>query len=113
MALYAYIEDDINLEKIYNKFNEESLSTLIPQLVMSYKKSDYKMVDKYIKKINNANEHFLKFLKDDINITEEDLSMDGYYSPGDKSEVIMYVENYTFFIMGMAKVVEFLQNKGR
>ena len=102
MAIYAYLEEENELLKLYKKYHEQSLETLFPLFTLYYKQGDNKKAQEYLNKINNANPHFIKYFKGTIkanpNIEE------GYYAKGDSSEVIMYFNNYFFLIISMPNI---------
>lgn len=99
MAIYSYLEDEANLLKLYKEFSEENLEMLIPLFILYYKLDNDKKAKEYLERINKANPNFLKLftgtLKDNENI------LNGYYSKGDSSEVLMYINNYTFLLVSV------------
>lgn len=99
MAIYAYLEDEENLVKIFKKYGERSLETLFPMFALYYKQENDKKAKAYLKEINERNPHFLDFFKDDM--IQEDDAPKGYYSKGSPSEVLMYFNNYMFLISTM------------
>ena len=96
MAIYAYLEEEKDMLKLYKKYSEESLEMLFPLFTLYYKQGDDKKAKEYLDRINKANPNFIKFfkgtMKENKNIPE------GYYSKGDSSEVIMYFRQYDFLI---------------
>ena len=50
MGLYAYREDGSNLNKIYKKYNEDNLYSLIPFLVYYFKQNNYSKAREYLEK---------------------------------------------------------------
>ncbi len=97
MAIYAYLEDEKELLKLYDKYTEANLSTLFPLLILYYKLGDDKKAQEYIKEINEANPNFIKFFKGKMKI-EKDIS-GVYYSIGEPSEIIMYLRKYDFLLL--------------
>ncbi len=96
MAIYAYLEEEKDMLKIFNKYREENLEMLFPLFVLYYKQGNDDKAKEYLDRINKANSHFIKFFKGTI---KEDKDIpEGYYSKGDSSEVLMYFRNYAFLI---------------
>ncbi len=105
MAIYAYLEDEKNLLKIFKKYDEESLETLFPMFALYYKQEDDVKAKKYLTKINKLNPNFIKFIKGEIEPTSDYY---GYYSIGDLSEVLMYFENYDFLIFSLPNLETYI-----
>jgi len=106
MAIYAYLEDENEMMKLYKKYPEDALEMLFPQFVLYYKLGKEKEAKKMLEKINKANPHFIKFFKGTIK-KNEDIPY-GYYSKGDSSEVIMYFEQYDFLLVTLPSIHEFI-----
>ena len=96
MAIYAYLEEENDMLKLYKKYSEESLEMLFPLFILYYKQGNDKKAKDYLDRINQANPDFIKFfkgtMKENKNVPE------GYYSKGDSSEVIMYFRQYDFLV---------------
>ncbi len=97
MAIYAYLEEENDMLKLYKKYTEENLEMLFPLFILYYKQGNDKKAKEYLDRINKANPDFIKFfkgtMKENKNVPE------GYFSVGDSSEVIMYFRNYAFLIV--------------
>ena len=106
MAIYAYLEDEKEMLKLYKKYPEEALEMLFPQFVLYYKLGKNKEAKDFLDRINKANPHFIKFFKGTIK-RNEDIPY-GHYSKGDSSEVIMYFEQYYFLVMTLSSIHEFI-----
>ena len=106
MAIYAYLEEEKEMLKLYKKYPEEALEMLFPQFALYYKLGKDKEAKELLEKINKANPHFIKFFNGTIK-RNEDISY-GYYSKGDSSEVIMYFEQYNFLVMTLPSIHEFV-----
>lgn len=106
MAIYAYLEEEKELLKLYKKYNEENLEMLFPLFALYYKSGIYDKANNYLKLINKKNPNFIKFFKGTIK--EDDDYMEGYYSVGDSSEVIMYFQNYYFLIGTMPTIGDYV-----
>lgn len=106
MAIYAYLEDEKAILKLYKKFPEENLEILFPLFAFYYKTGKNKEAKEMLKRINKANSHFIKFFQGTIKINQ-DLPY-GYYSIGDVSEVIMYFNQYDFLVTALPNIDEFI-----
>ena len=108
MALYAYLEDEKNLLKLYKKYDEEySLEMIIPLMVYYYKQDDVKKAKKYLKMIKELNDNFIKFYTGKME-KEEDF-INGYYKNGSPSEVISYFNNYGFLLIAVPTLKDFVE----
>ena len=96
MAIYAFLEEENDMLKLYKKYAEENLEMLFPLFILYYKLGNDKKAKEYLERINKANPDFVKFfkgtMKENKNVPE------GYYSKGDSSEVLMYFRQYDFLI---------------
>ncbi len=108
LAIYAYLEDETSLLKLYNKYKENNLEMLIPLFVLYYKLGDDKKACEYLKAINKANPYFLKFFKGKINVEDEKTTIDGYYQRGKVSEITMYLEDYLFLLESVPNLREYV-----
>ena len=106
MAIYAYLEDEKEMLKLYKKYPEESLVMLFPQFIVSYKLGKDKEAKELLERINKVNTHFIKFFKGTMK-RNEDIPY-RHYSHGDSSEVIMYFEQYDFLVMTLPNIHEFI-----
>ena len=106
MAIYAYLEEEKEMLKLYKKYPEEALEMLFQQFALYYKLGKDKETKELLERINKANPHFIKFFKGTIK-RNEDIPY-GHYSKGDSSEVIMYFEQYDFLVMTLPSIHEFV-----
>ena len=104
MALYAYKEDENNLKKLYKKYPEENLHTLVPLLVYYYKQMNFDEAKKYLKKIFKCNKHF-DTIFDDI-----DENMLEGYTLGDLSEVADTGALCSFLLNTVPALEEFVKH---
>lgn len=96
MAIYAYLEEENDMIKLYKKYPEENLEMLFPLFILYYKQGNDKKTKEYLDRINKSNPHFIKFFKGTM---KENKDMpNNYYAKGDSSEVIMYFKEYDFLI---------------
>lgn len=108
LAIYAYLEDEKSLLKLYNKYKENNLEMLIPLFILYYKSGDNKKACEYLKEINKANPNFLKMFKGKLNVEDEKVTIEGYYQRGKASEIMMYVENYLFLLESVPNLREYV-----
>lgn len=106
MALYAYLEDEKEMLKLYKKYPEENLEMLFPLFALYYKLDDTKKAKDYLQKINRCNSHFVKLFKGNLEADEDVL--EGYYQPGGVSEVHMYFQTFAFLIFTMPTLNHFV-----
>ena len=96
MAIYAFLEEENDMLKLYKKYYEENLEMLFPLFILYYKQGNDKKAKEYLDKINKANPNFIKFfkgtMKENKNVPKR------YYCKGDSSEVIMYFTQYDFLV---------------
>ena len=96
MAIYAFLEEENDMLKLFKKYPEEQLEMLFPLFILYYKQGNDKKAKEYLDRINKANPDFIKFFKGTMK--ENTKVPEGYYSKGDSSEVIMYFKNYDFLV---------------
>lgn len=108
MALYAYREDGNNLNKIYKKYNEDNLDSLIPFLVYYFKQGNYSKAREYLDKIMKYNKHF-KGLFDSI--SKDELLEDAIAH--EKSEVKHAGANLAFLLDTVPALEIFVKNNGK
>ncbi len=106
MATYAYLEEEHEMLKLYQKYEEENLEMLFPLFALYYKLGNDDKANDYLERIMKANPSFLKLfkgtLKVNCNIPES------YYQNGDSSEVIMYIRHYSFLVLTMSTLSDYV-----
>lgn len=111
MAIYAYLEEENDMLKLYKKYPEEDLEMLFPLFILYYKQGNDKKAKEYLDRINKANPHFIKFFKgtmeDNVDIPYR------YYAKGDSSEVIMYFKEYDFLIQTIPSINYYILENSR
>lgn len=108
MAIYAMLEEERDLLKLYKKYPEDNLETLFPLFALYYKLGDDKKAIHYLHQINDENPNFVRFFNETIKEKElEDVPL-GYYGRGDVSEIIMYVTQYHFLLVSMECLDDFV-----
>lgn len=103
-ALYAYIEDEEKLKNIYKRYTEENLEMLIPFFALYYKQENDKKAKEYLNRINKANIHFVEFFKGLV----EGFDPGENYVRGEESELMVYIRDYTFLLMSMPNLRDFV-----
>lgn len=106
MAIYAVLEDENNMMKLYKKYPEENLEMFIPLFALNYKIGNDKKAKNYLEKIHNCNPNFVKLFNGTIKMNED--IEPGCYSRGNSSEVLMYIDRYIFLIMSMPGLKEYV-----
>lgn len=103
-ALYAYIEDEEELKSLYKRYTEENLEMLIPFFALYYKQENYKKAKEYLNRINKANIYFVEFYKGSL----EEFDPGESYVRGEESEVMLYIRDYTFLLLSMPNLRNFV-----
>ena len=106
MALYAYTENEELLKSLYKTYKFECLQTLVPFMILYYKQADYKQAKKYLRKIDKVNKYFKQAFT--LQMNYETKIPEGYYSMGDPTEAVMYIENYEFLLNSVEHIFEFI-----
>ena len=106
MAIYATLEEENDMLKLYKKYPEEDLEMLFPLFAIYYKNGNDKKAKEYLKRIDKCNQNFVKFFNGTIK--ESKKVSPGYYSRGDSSEIFMYLERYDYLLVTMPKLHEYV-----
>ena len=106
MAIFATLEEENDMLKLYKKYPEEDLEMLFPLFALYYKNSNDEKAIEYLKRINKSNPNFIKLFKGKMEDNEN--IMPGYYSIGDSSEIKMYFMNYTFLLLTVPLIEEYI-----
>ena len=106
MAIYATLEEENDILKLYKKYPEEDIEMLFPLFAIYYKNGNDKKAKEYLKRIDKCNQNFVKFFKGTIK--ESKKVSPGYYSRGDSSEIFMYLERYDYLLVTMPKLHEYV-----
>lgn len=109
MAIFATLEEENEILKLYKKYPEEDLEMLFPLFALYYKIGNDKKAKEYLKRVNKCNSNFVKFFNGTIK--ESDKVESGYYSRGDSSEIFMYLERYDYLLITMPKLQEYVIGK--
>lgn len=106
MAIYATLEEENDMLKLYQKYPEESLEMIFPLFALYYKLGNDKMAKEYLNRVDKCNSNFVKFFKGTIKESKE-VNL-GYYSRGDSSEIFMYFGRYDYLLITMPKLHEYV-----
>lgn len=106
MAIFATLEEENDMLKLYKKYPEEDLEMLFPLFALYYKIGNDKKAKVYLNRVNKCNSNFVKFFNGTIKESEKVNS--GYYSRGDSSEIFMYLERYDYLLITMPKLHEYV-----
>lgn len=96
LAIYAYLEEEEESLKLLKKYPEESFTILFTLAILYYKLGKDEKTQDYLKKANKANPNLLKFFKGTMK--DNPKILEGFYKPGDSSEINMYFQEYCFLL---------------
>ena len=106
MAIFATLEEENDMLKLYKKYPEEDLEMLFPLFALYYKIGNDKKALEYLNRVNKCNSNFVKFFNGTIK--ESGKVNPGYYSRGDSSEIFMYLERYGYLLITMPRLHEYV-----
>lgn len=106
MAIYATLEEENDMIKLYKKYKEEDLEMLFPLFALYYKIGNEKKAKEYLNRVSKCNSNFVKLFNGTIK--ESDKIKPGCYSRGDSSEIFMYLERYDYLLITMPKLHEYV-----
>ena len=106
MAIYATLEKENDMLKLYKKYPEEDLEMIFPLFALYYKLGNDKKAKEYLNRIDKCNSNFVKFFNGTIK--ESKKVEPGYYSRGDSSEIFMYLDRYDYLLITMPKLHEYV-----
>lgn len=109
-AILANLEDEKELLKLYKKYHEENFMVLFPVFALNYKLGNENKAKEYFDRVNKANPNFVKFINGIIkNEKKVDNLLDDDFSHGDLSEIVMYVNRYTFLLVSMPLLGSYIE----
>lgn len=111
MTIYAMLEDEKSILKLYDKYKEENLGMLIPLFAIYYKLENDEKACFYLNKINKKNPYFLKMYQGKLELDPDNYS--GYYSMGDESELYAFIEESGFLMISMPGLSEYVVEKSK
>lgn len=106
MAIYATLEEENDMLKLYKKYPEEDLEMIFPLFALYYKLGNDKKAKEYLNRVDKCNSNFVKFFKGTIKGIKK--VEPGYYSRGDSSEIFMYFNRYDYLLITMPKLHEYV-----
>lgn len=113
-GLYTVLEKFEDVEKIYNKYSDDSTFMLFPLAIMYYKKGDYKKCKKVLKEIMENNEYLLDYLIGRKKITKakvDNIEANGTYSWGSESEAYFIAKDYKYLLGTVPTFMEFIERE--
>lgn len=106
MAIFATLEEENDMLKLYKKYPEETLEMLFPLFALYYKIGNDNKAKEYLNRVNKCNSNFVKLFNGSIR--KNDKVTPGYYSRGDSSEIFMYLERYGYLLITMPRFHEYV-----
>lgn len=106
MAIFATLEEENDMLKLYKKYPEETLEMLFPLFALYYKIGNDKKAKEYLNRVNKCNSNFVKLFNGSVR--KNDKVTPGYYSRGDSSEIFMYLERYGYLLITMPRLHEYV-----
>ena len=106
MAIFATLEEENDMLKLYKKYPEETLEMLFPLFALYYKIGNDKKAKEYLNRVNKCNSNFVKLFNGSIR--KNDKVIPGYYSRGDSSEIFMYLDRYGYLLITMPRLHEYV-----
>lgn len=106
MAIYAVLEEENSMLKLYKKYPAEDLEMLFPLFALYYKIGNDKKAKEYLNRVNKCNSNFVKLFNGTIK--KSDKVEPGYYIMGDSSEIFMYLKRYDYLMVTMPKLHEYV-----
>lgn len=101
MKIYAYLEDEEKMLKVYNKYKIDALYMLFPMLILYYKQKNEKQIEKYLKKIDQYYKEFLRYYKMNYEIEEVDKKVETLMKDTEMMDVFDLISNLNFILKGM------------
>lgn len=80
---------------------------LFPLFAIYYKNGNDKKAKEYLNRIDKCNKNLVKYFKGTMKPSEK--VENGYYSRGDSSEVMMYIERYSYLLITMPKLHDYIE----
>lgn len=114
MGLYTVLERFEECEKIYNSYLEDSIFMLFPLSIMYYKKGDYRICKKILKKIQENNKYLLDYLIGSKKLTKtkiEEIEIDGTYSWESEAEAYFVAKDYKYLLETVPTFIEFIERE--
>ena len=94
LPLYCILEKFDECEKLYKKYQDESLHMVFTMAIMYFKKGNYTKAKQFLRKSEEANQHIIMFLFVATQNREKLKEYDSeYYSYGSKEEAFMVINN--------------------
>ena len=111
MAIYAFLEEENDMLKLYKKYPEEGLEMLFPLFILYYKQGNDTKAKEYLDRINESNPDFIRFFKGRMKKNKK--VPEGYYSKGETFEVLAYFMQYDFLVRTIPTVEYYILEKSK
>ena len=108
MTIYATLEDEKSMLKLYKKYKDESFMMLFSLFILYYKKEDEENAHKYLEKANKANKNLIKFYKEKIDEKEEEIIANDSYEKGSMEEILTYFDSFSFLIVQLYSIKDYV-----
>lgn len=112
ISLYCTLEEFEQCEKLYKKFNDDSVEMLLPMAIMYFKQGNYKKTKEYLKKVEVQNEFVIDFLIGEDKETLNSCAVN-YYSHGSEEEAFMLLHDLTYLLGSVPSFIAFIYNDYR
>ena len=106
MAVYATLEDEKSMLRLYKKYKDESFMMLFSMFILYYKKEDEENAHMYLEKVNKANKNLIKYYKGKID--EEKFMGTDFYEEGSIEEILTYFESFDFLIVQLYSIKDYV-----
>lgn len=110
MTLYAFFEDEGNIVKLYEKFDEMSCLMILPLAVFWYKKGNIEELDATLNTLYESNHFIIKKIKNFF-VAPSILGMPNpYYSQGDEEEATIALRDNIILLLTTQGFVGYVTN---
>ena len=103
MALYSYFGDIESCKKLFEKYEEYTVSMLLPLACAYFKNRDNEESLEYLNKIKNV--YLFKIIKGELKVTNWNVTM---YADGAKEEAIVALHEHKFLLVSVPEFIEFI-----
>lgn len=103
MRIYALLEDEQKMLKVYNRYKFDDIYMLLPLLILYYKRGDQKETEKYLKKIDKNYKNFLRFFKVQCEAKNFDEAASILYDDDGLMDIVDIMDELQFVFITMAE----------
>ena len=108
IGLYCALEKFEECEKLYKKYNEDSVFMLFPMAIMNFKKGNYKETKKFLKDVQEINPYIIKILKNEISMQKNADDIE-YYAPGSMEEASIIINDLLYLLWSVPSFITFIE----